>query len=256
MPPADSRSPGPTPWRAFLWLLGGELRAHPGRAALALAALAVGVALGYAVHIVNQSALNEFSRAMASVSGRGDFEITGLTEGIDETLYGKIAGLADVGDLLPVVEADATLAVAGNATPVHLIGTDALRAAAVSPTLQGRPAASAARTPIDDDALFLPPARAARLNLLPGAKVEISTGGRHATFVLAGDLPGLEDESGAVIDIAAFQWRFDRVGHLSRIIVKSRPGADLTALSKELRAVLPPGMGLSSPSDRARRDDA
>ena len=103
------QSPNHTPWKAFLWLLGGELRAHPGRAALALAALAVGVALGYAVHIVNQSALNEFSRAMASVSGQGDYEITGPAEGIDESLYGKIAALPDVGDVLPVGEADATL---------------------------------------------------------------------------------------------------------------------------------------------------
>src|SRR5579859_1030255 len=247
------RSSEATPWKAFLWLLGGELRAHPGRAALALAALAVGVALGYAVHIVNQSALNEFSRAMASVSGQGDYEITGPPDGIDESLYGKIAGLPDVGDALPVGEADATL---GASTPIHLIGTDALHALTVSPSLLGRPAAGPARTPLDDDALFLPPALAARLNLAPGAKIEISSGDHRAAFVLAGDLPALEDESGAVIDIAAFQWRFGHIGHLSRIIVKSRPGADLAALAKELLAILPPGMGLSSPSDRARRDDA
>jgi len=245
--------PADTPWKAFLWLLGGELRAHPGRAALALAALAVGVALGYAVHIVNQSALNEFSRAMASISGRGDYEVTGPPEGIDETLYGKIAALRDVGDVLPIAEADATL---NGTTPIHLIGTDALRAATVSPSLLGRPTANASRTPLDDDALFLPPALAARLNLTPGTKVEISAGNGHATFVLAGDLPGMEDENGAVIDIAAFQWRFDRIGHLGRIVVKSRPGADLAALSRELQAVLPPGLGLTSPADRARRDDA
>src|SRR5579859_3315474 len=98
------RSSEATPWKAFLWLLGGELRAHPGRAALALAALAVGVALGYAVHIVNQSALTEFSRAMSAISGQGDFEIFVDSNGLDEVLYSRIAELPQVGDLLPVAE--------------------------------------------------------------------------------------------------------------------------------------------------------
>jgi putative ABC transport system permease protein len=236
-----------TPWRAFAWLLTGEVRAHPGRAILALAALAVGVALGYAVHIVNQSALTEFSRAMATVSGRGDFEIFGDTTGLDEALYGRIANLPQVGDLLPVSEADAMVS---GATPIHLIGTDALRAASVSPALLGR-----GKSPLDDDALFLPASLAARMGLATGDKVTIEANGRSAIFTLAGDLPAQDDDV-AVIDIAAFQWRFDRLGKLSRVIVKSRPGAALTSLARDLRSILPPGATLSSQADRARREDA
>ena len=244
-----------TPWRAFAWLLGGEFRAHPGRALLALAALAVGVALGYAVHIVNQSALNEFSRAMASVSGQGDFEVSGDGNGIDEALYQRIADLPQIGDLLPVLEADATVTGPRGAAPLRLIGTDALRAASVSPALLGRPAASAQRSPLDDDALFLPASLAARIGIIPGDTVTLEAGGRTAGFVLAGDLPGQTADS-AVIDIAAFQWRFERLGKLSRIIVASRPGTALTALSREIQAVLPPGVTLSSRADRAERSDA
>ena len=242
-----------TPWRAFAWLLAGEVRAHPGRALLALAALAVGVALGYAVHVVNQSALNEFSRAMATVSGQGDYEIVGDANGLDEALYGRIAGLPQVGDLLPVAEAEAVL-VPGS-TPIRLIGTDALRAASVSPALLGRPAASSGKTPLDDDALFLPAPLAARLGLAPGDKITIDANGRSAAFTLTGDLPGQEEDV-AVIDIAALQWRFDRLGTLSRIIVKSRPGAGLATLSHDLRAVLPPGITVSSQAERARREDS
>lgn len=236
-----------TPWRAFAWLLTGEVRAHPGRAILALAALAVGVALGYAVHIVNQSALNEFSRAMATVSGQGDFEIFGDAAGLDETLYGQIANLPRVGDVLPVVEAEAMVS---GATPIRLIGTDALRAVSVSPALLGR-----GKSPLDDDSLFLPASLAARMKLVPGDKVTIEANGRSALFTLAGDLPAQEEDV-AVIDIAVFQWRFDRLGKLSRLIVKSRPGAALTTLARDLRAVLPPGATLSSQADRARREDA
>jgi len=242
-----------TPWRAFAWLLAGEVRAHPGRALLALAALAVGVALGYAVHIVNQSALNEFSRAMATVSGQGDFEIFGDSNGLDEALYDRVASLPQVGDLLPVADIEAVLS--PGAAPIRLIGTDALRAASVSPALLGRPAAASGKSPLDDDALFLPAPLAARLGLKPGDKVVVEANGRGAAFTLAGDLPAQEEDV-AVIDIAALQWRFDRLGTLSRIIVKSRPGAALAALAGEIRSILPPGATVSSQADRARREDS
>jgi hypothetical protein len=43
------------------WLLVGEWRAHPVRAVLAVAAIAVGVAMGFAIHLINAAAFNEFS---------------------------------------------------------------------------------------------------------------------------------------------------------------------------------------------------
>ena len=52
--------------RTFSWQ---ELRQHPWRTATALVAIMLGVALGFAVHVINQSALDEFSRAVRTVSG-------------------------------------------------------------------------------------------------------------------------------------------------------------------------------------------
>ena len=49
---------------SFSWQ---ELRQHPWRTATALLAIMLGVALGFAVHVINQSALDEFSRAVRSV---------------------------------------------------------------------------------------------------------------------------------------------------------------------------------------------
>ena len=40
-----------------------EWRAHPLRQALALLAVALGVALAFSVHLINQSALSEIGRA-------------------------------------------------------------------------------------------------------------------------------------------------------------------------------------------------
>ena len=41
---------------AWRWLIAGEWRAHPMRFLLAGLAIAVGVALGFAVHVINRSA--------------------------------------------------------------------------------------------------------------------------------------------------------------------------------------------------------
>jgi putative ABC transport system permease protein len=54
------------------WLLGAEWRSHPARAMVAIATIALGVALGYAVQLINSAAFNEFSAAAKSLSGEAD----------------------------------------------------------------------------------------------------------------------------------------------------------------------------------------
>ncbi len=60
------------PFGAWRWLVAGEWRAHPLRFLVAGLAIAVGVALGFAVHIVNRSAADAFGEAVRSVSGEAE----------------------------------------------------------------------------------------------------------------------------------------------------------------------------------------
>ena len=60
------------------WLLLGEWRAHPVRAVLAVTAIAVGVAMGFAIHLINAAAFNEFSAAIKSLSGQADLQVRGI----------------------------------------------------------------------------------------------------------------------------------------------------------------------------------
>ena len=57
------------------WLLFGEWRAHPMRAVLAVVAIAVGVAMGFAIHLINAAAFNEFSAAIQSLAGQADLQV-------------------------------------------------------------------------------------------------------------------------------------------------------------------------------------
>ena len=63
--------------RTFSWQ---DLRHHPWRSAAAVAAVMLGVALAFAVHVINASALDEFSQAVRAVNGQPDLEVRPMQE--------------------------------------------------------------------------------------------------------------------------------------------------------------------------------
>src|SRR5215510_5957922 len=109
---------------AARWMIMGEWRAHPGRVIVAALAIAIGVALGFAVHLINASALNEFARAVSTVNGDADLQVHSRTPlGFDENLYPKLARLNGVKDASPVIELSG-IANAPNNPSLTLIGLD------------------------------------------------------------------------------------------------------------------------------------
>src|SRR5579871_5347614 len=77
-------------------LIGGEMRAHPLRTLIGILAIAAGVAMGYAVQLINRAALNELSATVNSLMGNADLELRGPRAGFDEALYPRIARLPEV----------------------------------------------------------------------------------------------------------------------------------------------------------------
>jgi putative ABC transport system permease protein len=74
---------------AFRWLTAGEFRAFPMR--FVLAGLAIGVALAFAVHVINRSAAESFGQAVRSAAGGADLQVRGASAlGFDESLYPKL----------------------------------------------------------------------------------------------------------------------------------------------------------------------
>src|SRR5690242_14674351 len=76
---AMAANPDSISGNAIRWMILGEWRAHPARVILAALAIAVGVALGFAVHLINASALNEFTRAVRTVNGDADLQVHATT---------------------------------------------------------------------------------------------------------------------------------------------------------------------------------
>src|ERR1700688_1809544 len=139
---------------AARWMIAGEWRAHPARVIVAALAIAVGVALGFAVHLINASALSEFARAIRTVNGDADLQVHAVTPlGFDETLYPKLARLAGIAGASPVVELPS---VADVNLSLTLLGVDPLRAAVVTPSLIGRRVEGAPSQPAPSGAAAQP----------------------------------------------------------------------------------------------------
>jgi putative ABC transport system permease protein len=134
--------------RHFSW---PELRHHPWRYLAALASIALGVALAFSVHVINASALAEFSSALQSVQGKPD--VTLRSAGLmDERVYESIAAQEAVALASPVLELSTyALNAQGKKVAVRVIGVDALLVAQVALDLLPRPSKEAARF-----ALFAP----------------------------------------------------------------------------------------------------
>jgi putative ABC transport system permease protein len=57
---------------AAWWLIRAQFRSRRAAPLLSMLAIALGVALGYAIHLINDAALADFSQAMKSVQGEPD----------------------------------------------------------------------------------------------------------------------------------------------------------------------------------------
>ncbi|MGS1017549.1 FtsX-like permease family protein [Allosphingosinicella humi] len=246
---------------AWRWLIVGELRAFPMRFVLAVLAIAIGVALAFAVHVINRSAAESFGEAVRSALGGSDLTVRAASaNGFAEALYPRLIALDAVADASPVVQLRATLG--RDAQPVTLLGIDMFRALIVSPGLLPRPKASSdAKTAdlsalLDPDALYLSRAGMAQAGLGTGDTVDVRAGGGIHRFTVAGDLPGVAPgEALAVVDIAAAQWRFGRLGRLDRVDLKLAQGATRADAQSEVARILPTDALLTDAETESRRGD-
>ena len=244
---------------ALRWMAVAELRAHPVRWLTAALAIAIGVALGYAVHLVNRSALDEFARAVQTVNGAADLQVQATqARGFDEKLYPVLARIPGIAQASPVVELTLPLPERRRLT---VLGLDVLRAARVTPALLGRPFpandAGAAFDVFAEDAVYLSSAAASALDAQAGQAVRLDASASDAQWTYRGTLPGASDSRLlAVMDIAAAQWRFGALGRLQRVDLALEPGTDAAAVQAAVRAVLPADAQLITPQSEAQRSDS
>ena len=237
---------------AWLWpLMWREWRHHPWRHGVALLAVALGVALAFSVHLINNSALAEFSSAVRAANGAPDLTLRGPRAGFDDALFERVASDPAVDTASPVLEVDThALSDSGSRVAVRVLGIDSLRVPAVALDLLPRPAAGEDRLVfLDPDAAFANPAARSQLGLADGAALRLQSGPGYLTTRLAGSVPvaGLPL---LVMDLAAVQQRFGPAARLTRIDLRLAPGTDTATLLARL--ALPAGVQ-AVPADAAEQ---
>jgi putative ABC transport system permease protein len=208
-----------------------------GRMLLSAGGIALGVALGYAVHLVNGAAVQDLAAAVRSIAGQADIEVRGGRTGFGEALYPAIARLPGVDLVSPALELDAGLA--GTESTLHVVGLDILRAGVLQPAL----ARETRDELLSSDAVFLSAAAAAGLHLGEGDRLRLVVGQRTVALRVAGVLPesAMRGQS-ALVDVATAQWRFERLGNLNRLDIRLQRNADRERVLAQVRALLPPGV--------------
>ena len=238
-----------------------EWRHHPWRQAAAVLAVALGVALAFAVQLINASALSEFETAVHAASGAPDFSVRPRDGLLPEALYPRVAMTPGVAQASPVVDLALGLRGAdGQPHPAHLLGLDALVAPWISPGWMAQPEASAASaaggsaspvaplSALDPDLVFVN--ASARALLGNADHVALKADGRWQSFAIGGRIAA-DGPPLLVMDIAGAQTHFDRLGTLSRIDVRLAPGARQDAVMATLGAG--PDVRAAAPDEAASR---
>lgn len=234
------------------WLLAGEWRSHPVRALVALAAIAIGVALGFGIQLINSAAFNEFSAAARSLSGSADLQLHARAGFFDEQHYPELARWPGVELASPVLELD--LNVAGQRGTIKLLGIDGFQAAGIAPDLLGVPADDRPLDSLMADTVFLSPAAMQAFGLETGDRLRLLFGTREVPLRVAGPL--VRARAGqrlAVMDIGSAQWHFDRLGQLSRVDLRLAPGADRAGVRTALEQAFGRQLTVAEPEDQDRR---
>jgi putative ABC transport system permease protein len=240
-------------WR-LLPLTWAEWHHHALRHIVALLAVALGVALAYSVHLINESALGEFAAAVRSANGQPDLSLRGQREGFDDALFAELAADERVAAASPVLEIETYLRRAdGSRVAVKVLGVDALRLPALAPALMPRPDAGVdGQSTLDPLAVFANPAALAAVSEAAASgppraaetMLELQSGPEWRRWRLAGTVAAGGGPT-LVMDLAGAQAGFGREGRLSRIDLRLQPGESAAryvppeGTARELIATLP-----------------
>jgi len=233
--------------------------------------VSLGIAVVIAIQLTNASSVRGFETALETVAGKTAVEIIGSGTGVDERLLPQLGWLREHGIVSPLIEGAAAL-VGGDEQSVSrrrleavkILGIDILRDQPfrdynlLEIDRPGSDGSSRRSTEEVNTQAFLqlltsPQAvvitekLSTRRNYPLGSELRLMIGDRVLRFVVRGVLKNegparVLDGNFILMDIAAAQLAFDRLGRVDRLDVLLPDGADLQASVDAIGARLPDGL--------------
>ena len=242
-------------WSSWRILSGMQLREQPLRAALNTLAIALGVALGVAVFLINASALGDFDRATRALLGSADLTVRAPASGFDEQLFAQLARDSQIEALNPMLDLEATLP--NRRQSLHILGVDVFRARELQPALAVAIGSDITRL-FAPDAIVLTRRAIEELDQQKTQPLTLVLGSQTVSLRIVDVAPG--DELGdalGIMDIASAQWTLGQLHRLNRIDLRLRSSVDRELFRQQLAKTLPAGVVVSTPGlERAREATA
>jgi len=227
----------------------------PLRTAITVLGVALGVAVVLAIRQANGGVLDSFRISLDHVAGKSRLQVAAGELGFDETLFPQIAQAPGVAKAVPLIQ---------ELTPVEgfprevllVLGVDILADSQVreyrgpSPEL-----ADPLQLLTEPDAILVPERFARAHGLQVNGRIRLLTPRGVRPFTIRGLLADegiarVMDGQVAVMDIAAAQEAFQKVGRLDRVEILLAPGADAGRVKVALKTVVPPEVSVERPEAR------
>jgi putative ABC transport system permease protein len=213
-----------TLWKLYV----AHLRARPVHELFALAGIATGVALVFAVQVANTSIAGSVDRLIGAITGNASLEVAARdTRGFDEEVSRAVEGVQGVAIAAPLLQQRVALRGPGGERIVELVGATFVLAA-----LDGSATRGFGRYGVRlSRALLLPTPVADAIGVGPDGMVTVKTRGmtRRARVAITLDhnqIGTLADSPIAVAPLNYVQELTGREGQLTRVLVQSEPGQD------------------------------
>ena len=244
-----------------------RLREEKLRSLATVLGVALGIAVVLAVWMANQSSVRSFETALEMVAGKTSLEIAGAGPGLREERLLHLDWLERFGQISPVIEGEAKVSFpSGTSEWLRILGVDILRDESfrdyrlVQFANQPQPAGPREFLQLlgDPRSIVLTQKFARRHGLDPGSSLNLTVGDRGERLAVRGLLLNRGPARAlngafALMDIAAAQWLFGRLGRIDRIDLRLNPGIGVDQAEAAIAARLPEDLAVQRPSRRGRQ---
>jgi putative ABC transport system permease protein len=225
----------------FYRLMVRPLLQEPVRTALAIFAVALGVAVVLAIDLAGTAAAGSFRSSMETLAGDNNLEITSAG-GVPDTVVGTLATLPYALRVSPRIQDYAVVSETKQSLPLiglDLVAQGSVDANGASGVTKFAQFEEALKYLGDNDSIWV----GASLGRKPGEHLRLLINDHVAEYTVRGvyaDSDG--NEAAVVMDLAAAQRALHRGGRVDRILVKVPQTPGLQEWQQRLRALLPPGV--------------
>ncbi|MFQ5716871.1 MAG: ABC transporter permease, partial [Nitrospinales bacterium] len=243
----------------FAALVIRPLIGDPFRSVVAILGVAIGVSVFLSIQLANRQTLLSFKESVDLVLGRADAVIHAEGLPFDETWFGELLALREWIKVYPVIQGHGVEPRSNEV--VEILGTDLLQDSGIrdfSLRTTGKDLKGLIPLVLDPAGIILPEKFIPETDFKPGGQIRFLINGVEKKF----NVNAILENKGvakalngnfALMDIAAAQWTFGKIGKLDRIDVTFLKDRDFDRMREKISALLPDFLRVDRPERKNRQ---